>query len=297
VAASADGRRLVASVANSTAAGLSSVPILDGGVADEPDVKPYPLQTGRASAPRFGKGALFYLSSTGGEDGLWRDQDGKPAEIWKGSDGALLGAAAVSPTGDRVAVVLSRQGKRILTRLSIDGGDRQPLAPDIDIRGNPSWSPDGKWILSGGNDAQGPALFMIPVDGSKPLRVVPGPAFDPVMSPVDNVIVYAGPQLASAPLLAVRTDASPVVLPKIRVLSAGGGRWRFLSDGRLVYMQGPAGAQDFWVLDLVTQKYRRLTQLSNPATTTTFDITPDGKHIVFDRVRERSDIVLIDLPK
>jgi len=29
----------------------------------------------------------------------------------------------------------------------------------------------------------------------------------------------------------------------------------------------------------------------------TFDITPDGKQIVFDRVRENSDIVLIDLSR
>jgi hypothetical protein len=29
----------------------------------------------------------------------------------------------------------------------------------------------------------------------------------------------------------------------------------------------------------------------------TFDITPDGKAIVFDRSRENSDIVLIELPK
>ena len=28
-----------------------------------------------------------------------------------------------------------------------------------------------------------------------------------------------------------------------------------------------------------------------------FDVTPDGKEIVFDRSRENSDIVLIDLPK
>jgi hypothetical protein len=27
----------------------------------------------------------------------------------------------------------------------------------------------------------------------------------------------------------------------------------------------------------------------------TFDITPDGKEIVFDRIRENSDIVLIDV--
>jgi clusterin-associated protein 1 len=30
--------------------------------------------------------------------------------------------------------------------------------------------------------------------------------------------------------------------------------------------------------------------------TRTFDITPDGTRIVFDRLRENSDIVLVDLP-
>ena len=29
----------------------------------------------------------------------------------------------------------------------------------------------------------------------------------------------------------------------------------------------------------------------------TFDITPDGKHIVFERARENSDVVLIDLAR
>ena len=296
IAASADRRRLVASVATSTAASLSSVPILDR-IAEDSDVQPYPLPSARASAPRFGNTALFYLSSTGGGDGLWRYEDGKSSETWKGSDGALLGPPAVSPRGDRVVLVLSQQGKRLLTLVSVEGGDRQSLAPGIDVRGNPSWSPDGKWIVSGGNDAEGPGLFMIPVPGGQPIRTVAGPAFDPVVSPDGTTIVYAGPQSAFAPLLAVRSDRSPVTLPAIRVPTGGGGRSRFLSDGRLVYMQGSAGAQDFWVLDLVTQTSRQLTRLSNPATTTTFDIAPDGKHIVFDRVRERSDIVLIDLPK
>jgi hypothetical protein len=29
----------------------------------------------------------------------------------------------------------------------------------------------------------------------------------------------------------------------------------------------------------------------------TFDVTSDGKQIVFDRLRENSNVVLIDLPK
>jgi hypothetical protein len=39
---------------------------------------------------------------------------------------------------------------------------------------------------------------------------------------------------------------------------------------------------------------RRLTRLMDRATMRTFDITPDGKQIVFDRLRENSAVVLID---
>jgi hypothetical protein len=39
-----------------------------------------------------------------------------------------------------------------------------------------------------------------------------------------------------------------------------------------------------------------LTSLSNQGTLRTFDITPDGKYIVFDRSRQNSNIVLIDRP-
>jgi Tol biopolymer transport system component len=71
-----------------------------------------------------------------------------------------------------------------------------------------------------------------------------------------------------------------------------------LPDGKgLVYTQGfVSSAQDFWLLDLATKKSRQITHLANTATMRTFDITPDGKQIVFDRLRENSDIALIDLP-
>jgi Tol biopolymer transport system component len=295
IAASADGRRLVAAVAKSTA-GLWSVPVLDR-IAEEQDVAPYPMPAGRALAPRFGTTGLFYLSSSGPGDGLWRLQDGKAVEIWKGSDGALFEPAGVSPRGDRVVVVLTRQGKRRLTLMSADGDDPRSLAEVIDVRGTPGWSPNGEWIVTGGIDAQGPGLFRIPIDGGMPVRLTPGPALDPVVSPDGTLIVYAGQQTAFASLLAVRPDGSPVPLPAIRVQSGGGGRARFLPNGDVVYIRGLVGTQDFWLLELASHTTRQLTRLSNPTTTTAFDITPDGKHIVFDRVREQSDLVLIDLPK
>ena len=53
--------------------------------------------------------------------------------------------------------------------------------------------------------------------------------------------------------------------------------------------------QDFWLLDLSTMQDRQLTQLRAAGTISTFDITPNGKQIVFDRLSEDSDIVLIEL--
>ena len=53
--------------------------------------------------------------------------------------------------------------------------------------------------------------------------------------------------------------------------------------------------QDFWLLDLTTMKSRRLTRLEPGGEMRTFDITPDGRRIVFDRLSENSDIVLIEL--
>lgn len=55
--------------------------------------------------------------------------------------------------------------------------------------------------------------------------------------------------------------------------------------------------RDFWLFDLATRQSRRLTRLANSGRMRTFDITPDGKQIFFDSLRENSDIVLIDLPR
>ena len=295
VAASADGRRIVATVANPTAS-LWSVPILDR-AATEADVKQVPLPTLRAFAPRFGPADLFYLSSSGTGDGLWRHGGGQTVEIWKASDGPLFASPAISPDGRKVAVVLKQQHRLRLHILSADGAEIQPLSETIDVQGTACWSPDGKWIVTGGTDAAGPGLFKISVADGQPVRLVKGVATHPVWSPLGNLIVYIGAVIgAYAPLLSMQPDGVPVKLPEISVYT-NGERVRFLPDGkRLVYTEGSVRSQDFSLLDLTTMKIRALTRLDNRGETRTFDVTRDGKHIVFDRLRDHSDIVLIDLP-
>jgi Tol biopolymer transport system component len=128
--------------------------------------------------------------------------------------------------------------------------------------------------------------------------VVAGPALNPVWSPDGSLIVYAGTNVRTfAPLLAVHPDGTSVELPQISVRRSG-ERVRFLPDGKsLIYMQGLLASQDFWLLDLASMKSRPLARLQNRATMRTFDITGDGKQIVFDRLRENSHVVMIDLPK
>ena len=295
IAASADGRRLVATIANPSAK-LWSVPILDR-PAGESDVKPFPLPTVTALAPRFGPGPLFYLSSRGAGNGLWRFQDGQVMEIWRASNGGPLEPPGVSPDGRRLSLAVPRSGKRLLYILSADGAELQPLTAAVDIQGASCWSPDGQWVVVGGDDGRGPGLFKIPAGGGPAIRLVSGTAVNPVWSAVANLIVYAGAGAAAySPLRAVRPDGAPVQLPAIQTRRGDGERARFLPGGTsLVYMQGLLPSQDFWLLDLITMKTRQLSRLNDRAAMHSFDITPDGKQIVFDRLKDNSEIVLIDL--
>jgi Tol biopolymer transport system component len=295
--ASADGRRLVATISNPTA-NLVSLPILDRLTTDE-DVKPLGLPTVRAWAPRYGGATLFYLSARGGGDGLWRYDGTDATEIWRGADGALLEPPAVTRDGRRVAVVLRKQGRRTLTLLSSEGGDAKPLAPEIDVTSAASWSPDGQWIAAGGIDAKGSGLFKIPVDGRMPQRLTTGTATNPVWSPDGTLIVYTGPVVGpQGSLLTVHADGTPGEALNIQV-RVGTEHYRFMPDRpQLVYIPTPnqVSPEYFWLLDVPSKKSRQLSAV-NSRSTRTFDITPDGTQIVLDRLKDNSDIVLIDLPQ
>ena len=296
LSATADGHQLVATVSNPTA-DLWTVPILDR-VAEEAQAQPLPMPTVHALAPRLGPSSMFYLSSLGAGDGLWRYQDGEAVEIWKGADGALLEPPAVSPDGRRVAIVLRRGGSRQLHLIAADGAGLQPLGQGLDVQGAASWSPDGRWIVTGGADATGAGLFKVAVGDGTRVRIVAGPAINPVWSPDGTLIAYAGQVVGQfAPLLAVHPDGAAVGLPSIQVRMEG-ERVRFTPDGKaLIYMTGAFGPQEFRRLDLATKTSRPLTSLKNSATMRTFDLTPDGKQIIFDRIRMNHDLVLIDLPR
>jgi Tol biopolymer transport system component len=303
VSASRDGRRIVATVADPTAS-LWSVPLVDR-LVDDADARPYPMPSVRALAPRFGGTSLFYLSlsSRGTGDGLWRVENDQAFEVRKGADGVLSEPPIPAPDGTRVAVIVRQEGKRRLAIMSADGTNSRTLAASIDLQGvegqaAADWSPDGNWIVAGGDDGQGPGLFKIPADGGAPVRLVAGDAVNPVWSPTGDLIVYALPFGKAGglnQLRATRSNGTTVEIPEVQIRR--GGAHRFLRNGTgLVYLQGPE-SKDFWLLDLATSQTRRLTNLSDRGHLAHFDVTPDGTSLVFDRSRQNADVVLIELPR
>jgi Tol biopolymer transport system component len=298
VGASAAGRRLVATVANPVR-DLWTVPIVDH-VVDDSGVSRFKLPTVRAAAPRFGPDYLLYLGSKGAADGLWKLKDGSEIELWKGSDGAVPYAPAVSPDGAQVCFVVRSEGRGRLCVMAADGTNRRRIAESLEVRGAPSWSPDGKWIAVGGSEGKAYPLFKVPVGGGAPVRLVDGTnsvISNPVWSPDGRFILYSeGQGSATVQLQGVTPDRRPFPLPQVWVGNTG-DRYRFLPDGKsLVVSLGALWLQNFVLLDLETGKQRPLTNLSRQVLMRSFDVSPDGKQILFDRYRQNSDIVLIDLP-
>ena len=298
VSASADGRRLAATVANPTR-NLWAAPIT-GHVVGESGVSHFELPTVRAAAPRFGPDYLLYVSSKGGADGLWKVKDGSETELWKGSDGAVREAPAISPDGSRICFAVLREGRAHLYLMAADGTGARPIAETLDAHGAPSWSPDGKWIVVVGSEGNATPLFKVPVEGGTSVRLVDGVdavVSNPVWSPDGKFILYSeGKAFAFLRLQGVTPDRTPFPVPDVKVPYLG-DRYRFLPDGKsLIVMLGDARNQNFWLLDLSTGRLRELTNLKPGFDMKSFDISPDGKQILFDRFRENSDIVLIDLP-
>jgi len=130
--------------------------------------------------------------------------------------------------------------------LSADGAQLQPIAEGIDVQGTSCWSPDGKWIVTGGSGATVPVFSRFHWMADRRFAWLPDRHSIQFWSPDGSLIVYAGTNVRTfAPLLAVHPDGTSVELPKISVRRLG-ERVRFLPDGKsLIYMQGLLASQDF----------------------------------------------------
>ena len=293
-------RRLIASVAIPTSS-LWTVPISNR-IQSEADVTRLPIPNARALSPRAASDYLLFLSSRGGGDGLWKLKDNAVAELWKGTEGGVVAAPAVSRDGMRICFSYRTQGRSHLYLMNSDGLNVRLLTDSFDVRSPASWSPDGKWVVVAGNDGQGTYVFKVSVEDGAAIRLNDTVSHNPVWSPNEQIIVYSEPLQGSTFLTkAITPDKIPVPLPDIRVSYVMGTPYRFVPDGtELIFVkEGPfiGGTRNFYAVNLHTGQERQLTDLKTSVQMRNFDVMPDGKQIVFDRLRQNSDIAMIDLPR
>jgi Tol biopolymer transport system component len=291
-------RRLVATVSNPSVQ-LWSVPI-GPSMSDEARASRLTLPTARSAAPRYAPDStLWYLASRGGAEEIWRLTLTGASALWKPSDGSIAGAPAVSPNGKMFCVVVRRRSRSALSCANADGRNVRLLADSLDVRGAPSWSPNGKWIAIGVREGEAIHVFKVPVNGGVPVRLVQEFSSDPVWSPDGSFILYSGtPRGRSVPVHAVRPDGglAPPTFGTL-VVDRLSDSYRFLPDGSgLVVKLGGFRHQDFWLIDLRTGARRQLTRLKAGESIRRFDISRDGRRILFERADENSDVALIELP-
>ncbi|HUM12804.1 MAG TPA: DNA-binding protein [Myxococcaceae bacterium] len=295
LSASADGRRLVATRATPKTS-LWRVP-LDEARADMSRAERIPLTTGNSSSPRLGTEALFYVSSTGSGDGLWKLERGVATELWRSPGAQIVGAPAPEPGGQRVAFSVRRTGRGALTLVNADGTGVRTLWGALDIQGTPAWAPDGRGLTVAARVDGIPRLFTVPLVGGAPVPLVTEHSVDPVWSPSGDLVVFSGADVGTTfPLKAVNADGS--AHPLSLTLTRGARHLAFVPGTRSVLvLGGEIGHKNLWRLDLDSGAQWPVTTLDADFDLRDFDLSPDGRTLVLEQAKQYSDLVLIDLPR
>jgi Tol biopolymer transport system component len=296
LAASADGHRLVATLASPKTT-LWRLRIADSPV-EVPAAARISLTTTTGFSPRLGPNYLLYLSATGTSESIWKLANGTDMELWSGQGARVFGGPAISPDGRYIAFSVRQHGQPSLYVMQADGTNARIVADSLDLQGAPAWAPDGQSITTAAADHGVPHLYRVPVDGGRPALFIQEYSVDPAWSPDGRFVVYSGPDIGTTfTVKAVTASAVPHPLPAL-TLTRGARRLAFLPGGRaLVLLRGEIQHKNLWLIDLETGTERQLTNLTPDFDIRDFDISPDGRDIVLERVQEHSEVVLLDLPR
>jgi Tol biopolymer transport system component len=294
LAAGADGRRLVVTVADPKRT-LWRLLIGDSPTEVSAAAR-MSLTTSTGFSPRLGPDYLLYVSANGTSESIWKLAKGAGTELWSGQGARIFGGPAISSDGRKIAFSVQQHGQTLLYVMQADGSNARVVADSLDLQGAPAWAPDGQSITSAVDDHGAPHLLRVPVDGRPPALFVQEYSVDPAWAPDGSVVVYSGPDIGTTfSVKAVSADGATHPLPPL-TLTRGARHLTFLPGGRkLALLRGDIQHKNLWLIDLETGTERQLTNVTPDFDIRDFDISPDGREVVLERAQEHSDVVLMDL--
>jgi Tol biopolymer transport system component len=293
LAASSDGRRLALTLANAKTT-LWKMHLTNSPKQTMP--ARIALTTSAGRSPRLGANYLVYVSSSGPSESIRKIASGTDGELWRGTGSQVIGAPAISPDGRHIAFSVLQNGQKLLYVMESDGSNARIVAHSLDLQGSPAWTASGNWITSAANDDGVPHLYRVPAAGGPSTLFLRDYSLDPQWPVGDRFVLYSGRDIGTTfSVKAVTPDGGKYDLPAL-TLTRGARHLVALHDGlSLVVLRGNIQHKNLSLVDLRTGAERQLTNLPSDFNIRDFDISPDGREVVLERVQERSDVVLLDL--
>lgn len=237
-------------------------------------------------------GRLLYSSARNAMNDIWiTDAQGKQ-KVQLTENAANNTSPTISPDGQTIVFVSTRDGKQHLWRMDADGGHAQRLT-DGEQDLSPVFTPDGQWIVYRSYVTGNPNIFKIPVNGGDPTRLTEVISGVPTISPDGNTIgcIERPVAIAKVKIALVPLDGSPARLiepkdPPRQLI------FLWSRDGQsLVYIKNQEPISNLWLLPLNGGEPKQLTNFDSNLIFN-FAISADGR-LAVARGHDSSDVVLI----
>lgn len=201
----------------------------------------------------------------------------------------------VSPDNQSIVFTSSRTGKAILWRMDIDGGNPTALTEPDALADYASFTPDGKWIIYRKSDSNNlSAIWKLNLETRKTIRLTESEAWKPTVSPDGKFFAcqYGSGKTAKVAIISIEGGKPEKIVDAPAVLKSKVFRWT--KDGKsLIYIDKSDRINNLQIQSLDNTPPKQLTFFES-GQIERFDLTADGKSLVFSRGTESSDIVLFD---
>jgi Tol biopolymer transport system component len=238
-------------------------------------------------------GRLIFSSDVSGRNDLWIMDQGGGNQKQLTADAGDNFQPVVSPDGRHVVFVSDRKDARHnLWRMDVDGNNVRQLTSGNYDR-NPSFSPDGRWIIYASIGASQPNLWRVSIDGGEATKLTDKFAVGPQVSPDGKLIAcYYWDETPDSQLgvaLIPFEGGQPI---KTFTLPSAVVRWT--PDGSaLTYVDSRSGVSNVWSQPVDGGKPVQLTDFKSDLIFA-FEWSRDGRQLAVARGIVTSDVVLFN---
>jgi TolB protein len=210
-----------------------------------------------------GRNALYYSSQKfGNTDIFLQDLSTGDRRTFAQYPGSSM-SPAVSAGGNKVAMILSKDGWTDVYACNADGSGLVRLTKSKEDESSPCWSPDGKYVCFAGKVNERRGLYRVPAGGGELQRIatagVSSPT-EPDWSPDGKWIAFTAQRGGGFDICVVEVSSG-----RVSVLVEGEDPSWAPNSRNLVYARRAGGGRVLSLLDVPTKQFKDVRRISGGA--------------------------------